>query len=407
MSFSDLGIGIGPTFGQGVGGDPVLAAFADGTDGFYFDFSKTDRLFQNLTGSAVASAGDNIYLGLEGHSWGGRTLASELTALTNIITNGDNESALFTSAYGAVGAISGTVAQSADFAYGGTKSAKFLCNTASSVAHYITAGLVPANTAIYIRGKVYVPTGSLATFKAVDINDGSWIPSITAAKDQWVSFVATRAAKATAWNLAFGNNDSESINTKAFYIDELEIYAVPGNHGLQATTSFQPKWQTGGLARFDGWDDVLNTPVTPSNTAMTLMAKVKLNSFIANRIAIGSNVALTSRCFLGAGTDGTIVAGVGTDSVSTIKGSVNRNGTVCVIGLVVGAGVTLYEQGVATYSGDKNGSMNTTQGLSVGANNMDGTNGLFFGDDIYFALAIKKALTAAQIAAITNKWGTL
>lgn len=393
---------------KGVGGDPVLAAFADGTDGFYFDFSKTDRLFQNLTGSEVASAGDNIYLGLEGHSWGGRTLASELTALTNIITNGNNESALFTSAYGAVGATSGTVAQSADFAYGGEKSAKFLCNTASSVPHYIVVGFVPENTAIYIRGKVYVPTGSLATFRAVDTNDGSWILSITAVKDQWVSFVATRAAKATAWNLAFGNNDGESLNTKAFYIDDLEIYAVPGNHGLQATTSLQPKWQTGGLARFDGLDDILSTPLTPSNTGMTFLAKAKLAAAGGNRGVMGVNGADgVSRCFLAFDASGFAAGGVGSDSLSVIKGSVNRAGSYCVLGLTIDSTTwQLYEQGVQTNSGVKNGSCNTTLGIPVGSLNANGTYGTFLNADVTHALAIKKALTAAQIAAITNKWGT-
>lgn len=391
--------------GAKIGGDFVRAIFADGTDGFYFDLTKTDRTWQAVNNAVLADdASELIGLAFEGSKWDGRLLDAELSTLTDKITNGDNESALFTSAYGSVGGTNGTVAQSADFASSGTKSAKFLCNTASSVAHYITAGLIPANTAIYVRGKVYVPTGSLATFKAVDINDGSWIPSLTTTKDQWVSFVAARAAKATSWNLAFGNNDPQSINGQAFYIDDLEIYAVPGNHGQQATSGARPSRQAGGLARFDGSDDNLLTTLNPA-ASFSVMFKGKVTS--ASKIVMGSRASTDTRFFLGTDASGLLAGGVGAQDVATIKGGSDIRATVGVGALVCdGATVTLYWNGSPVYSGALSGSINTTIPLRLGAFNDNGSAGSFADADIYHALAIKKALSAAQVAAITKYWRT-
>src|SRR5437868_2108364 len=50
--------------------------FGPSDDGFLFNFSKTDRLFQDVAGTIpVAVDADPIALALDGHSWGGKTLA--------------------------------------------------------------------------------------------------------------------------------------------------------------------------------------------------------------------------------------------------------------------------------------------------------------------------------------------
>lgn len=387
MSFSDLGIGMGLTFGQG-GVDPILAAFADGTDGFYFDFSKTDRLFQNLTGTPADDPGENIYLGLESHSWVGLTYAQEMAAQPELISNPGNPFTV-TTGWALVGGTISVVSNKLRVTdTGGGSSASILISTTSG-SWYTVEYSGYAGTSLSPRIKVGTTAGGL------DL--GYVIPSASSGR---VSFQATGATTYVSIQAIAGTNgqyvELSGISTKK----------IPGNHALQATTSFQPKWQTGGLARFDGLDDNLTTTLTPSNTGMTLLAKAKLAATGGNRGVMGVNGADgVSRCFLAFDASGFAAGGVGSDSLSVIKGSVDRSGAYCVLGLTVDASTwRLYEQGVQTNTGAKNGSCNTTLGIPLGSLNANGTFGTFANIDLTHALAIKKALTAAQIAAITNKW---
>lgn len=387
MSFSDLGIGMGLTFGQG-GVDPILAAFADGTDGFYFDFSKTDRLFQNLTGTPADDPGENIYLGLESHSWVGLTYAQEMAAQPELISNPGNPFTV-TTGWALVGGTISVVSNKLRVTdTGGGSSASILISTTSG-SWYTVEYSGYAGTSLSPRIKVGTTAGGL------DL--GYVIPSASSGR---VSFQATGATTYVSIQAITGTNgqyvELSGISTKK----------IPGNHALQATTSFQPKWQTGGLARFDGLDDNLTTTLTPSNTGMTLLAKAKLAATGGNRGVMGVNGADgVSRCFLAFDASGFAAGGVGSDSLSVIKGSVDRSGAYCVLGLTVDASTwRLYEQGVQTNTGAKNGSCNTTLGIPLGSLNANGTFGTFANIDLTHALAIKKALTAAQIAAITNKW---
>lgn len=382
------------------GGGIITSIFADGTDGFYFDGSKTDRTWQVYNAAIAADdPGEVIGLAYESSKWNGRSLDAELAALTNKITNGDNESALLTSAYGSVGGTSGTISQSADFAYGGTYSAKYLCNTAASAAHYFNVGLIPANTAIYIRGKVYVPTGSITTFKAVDINDGSWIPSLTTTKDQWVSFVAVRAANATAWNLSFGENNAQSINGQAFYIDELEIYAVPGNHGVQTTSAARPIRQTGGLSRFDGVDDNWLTTKIAGSTGF-IMARCKPTSGAATQILAGAvGAGGTDRIYLGVDASNQAVCRIGNGAA--LAGSVSIAGVDGTIGVRWnGTTVDLLVNGVVVNTQSQTGAPTTTIALRIGGYNNNGTAANFFTGDVWDVIEADKALTDGAALAI-------
>lgn len=392
-----------PAPSKGVGVNILTSIFADGTDGFLFDFSKTDRTWQAVDNAVPADdPAELIGLAFEGSKWAGRSLSAELAALTNKITNGDNEASLFSNALGGPGATSGTLAQSADFAYGGTKSAKFLCNTASSVAHYVSGGAVPSNTALYIRGKVYVPTGSLTTFKAIDTNDGSWIPSLTSSKDQWVPFVAVRAAKATGWNLAFGNNDSQSINGQAFYIDDLAIYAVPGNHGQQATSAARPSRQAGGIARFDGVDDNLLTTKIAASTGF-IMARCRPTSGAAVQILTGAvGAGGTDRIYLGVDASNQASCRIG--SGAALSGAVSLAGVDGTIGVRWnGTTVDLLVNGVVVATQSQSGAPTTTTPLRIGAHNSNGTAANFFTGDVWGVIEADKALTDVNAVAIHNK----
>ncbi len=380
------------------GGDIITSIFADGTDGFYFDFSKTDRLFTTPTGAVPADdPGENIGRALDSHSWQGRTYAQQLAVQPQLVVDGDFAS-------GGVGnwpsgATLTATAAVVDGALEVTPTADF--------GRRVQAIATVAGRAYRITGRGKRVSGSAGSNVYINVNrttsqSDDLIVSVINSTG-WVdfdyTFVATTAAATICLSVRTGN-------VGAF--DDISVKEIPGNYGAQATTSAQPKWQTGGLARFDGTDDNLLTTLAASNTGMTLLAKAKLAATGGNRGVMGVNGADgVSRCFLAFDASGYAAGGVGSDSLSVIKGSVNRSGAYCVLGLTIGASTwTLYEQGAQTNTGAKNGSCNTTLGIPLGGLNANGTFGTFANIDLTYALAIKKALTAAQIAAITNKWGT-
>ncbi|OWK18315.1 hypothetical protein AJ88_03810 [Mesorhizobium amorphae CCBAU 01583] len=147
-----------------------------------------------------------------------------LLSRRNKITNGGNEAALMTSAYGTITASNGTVAQSTEQAANGLASAKYLCNTAASTSHYINLGTIPGTARLVFRGNVFIPTGSIARICLVDTSDGSFIPVLTTVKDAWVQFQVSRPPKGANWALAIGNNNNESVDAQAFYVDDLVIF---------------------------------------------------------------------------------------------------------------------------------------------------------------------------------------
>lgn len=359
---------------EGVGGDPILAAFADGTDGFYFDFSKTDRLFQNLTGTPADDAGENIYLGLESSKWQGRTYAQQLAAQTERVTNG-----------GFASDLSGWTLPGTGWAWDAGKAT--FSGGAGDIGIYQDIG----SSAVWYRVD-YTLSGYSAGSLSLRIGGGSNLHTASANG----SYTLLVLAQGTDTQLKF-------IPTGTFRgsIDNVSVRPVPGNHGLQATTSAQPKWQTGGLARFDGSDDVLVTTLNPSVTANTLITKLKVGA-TASRVVMGCQG--TTRLYLAVGAGGELAAGVGDQPLTTIvANNGDLRGQTGVAALVAdGSTVKLYWNGVEVYSAAQSGAFDPVPAVRIGSN----SGSSFTDSDIYHALAIKKALTAAQIAAITNKWGT-
>lgn len=397
-----------PAAGRYGQSNPIDALFADGTDGFWYDFSKTDRTFQQAGGISLAEApGHSIGLVLDQHSWGGNTLAQVLAGQPEYVTNGDNEVALM-SAFGALTGINGTIFHSTDQAASGTKSAKYMCNTASSTSHYMTLGTVPAGLSINVTGKAYLPNGSLDRLCIVDTLPNNIIqPIVTSTKDSWVSFDFTRGPKATNWTLLIGNNNLESKDGQAFYIDNLSIKAIPGNHASQVTSGARPTRQAGGLARLDGNDDCLLSTLAPDATGMTLLAKAMVpGSNVTNVRVLGSIPGASDRARLTLNSAEVLQGAVGNQQEIDIfdPSNTSRSNAIGVMGLSwSGAQVGLYWNGVQIYDGAQSGGTNgNTYGLGVGALNNAGSMVNFMLGDIYHAIAIKKALTPAEILAASN-----
>lgn len=179
-----------------------------------------------------------------------------------------------------------------------------------------------------------------------------------------------------------------------------------GRNATQSTTAAQPKWQTGGRARFDGADDSLLTTLVPG-PAMTLMAKVSVLT-TPGRVFFGSTTSgAANRSYIGLSATGALGGGVGNDNSSVITGGGSILGATGVAALTyTGSSVSLYWNNTLIYNAAQNGSPNTTIQMIVGAYSLNGVGDAFFPGDLHHALAIKKALSASEIAAITNEWGT-
>lgn len=351
------------------GGDIITSIFADGTDGFYFDFSKTDRLFQKLTGTPADDAGENIYLGLESHGWAGRTYAQQVASAANLVTNGTFDS--------------GT---------GWTAEAGWSIGSGIATCSSGTTNLYQSG--ILTTGSFYLVTIDITAYTsgAIAVIGGAAIAGLGSKS------VIIKAASA---NLV--------LNSGSFVgsIDNVSAKLIPGNHGLQATTSAQPKWQTGGLARFDGSDDNLLTTLAPASS-FTLLVKPKVAISGSARVFLGCDAgAGTGRMFIAQTAAGLISGGVGLQSTTIIYGGSDVQGATGVAALTCdGSTVRLYWNGSEIYSGAQSGAPTTSIPVAVGCNNSNGTPSTFSNADIYYALGIKKRLPQAQIAAITNKWGT-
>ena len=198
-----------------------------------------------------------------------------------LVVNGDNESALYTGA--TANPINATVARGA--APGGG----FACvvtPTGGLVTHHATLNIA-AGKAYKITVRVYVPTGSIATARLFDATDGSWLGSTSTVKDAWVTLQGIRpAGKAGAWYIGIGDTSTASIDGAVFYVDDLSVREIPGNHLIQPTSGNRPTW----TRRVN----ILNATATLSTqTATTIAAQYKLSFTGAGSIALSGTATGT------------------------------------------------------------------------------------------------------------------
>lgn len=381
---------------EGVGLDPILAAFADGTDGFYFDFSKTDRLFQAVNSGVLADdAGESIALALESSKWNGRTLAQELAQQAELFPDGDipnttgwtSANATLTAEANGLKLLSTAVGAAARTAY------KQFDGLTIGRWYYAELGVTEvggtASGAITIRFQV-------TTLAGASIRDSL---TTTGAGSRLAYFQAT----ATSHRIQCRFDGSGADTTTYAIFDNISVKEVPRFHGVQTTGASQPKWQTGGLVRFDGTDDILITPAVAA-TELTMMFKGRLSVSGANSFVFATNFG-GNRAYLGFDASGQLFANFGATAVTRTG---NLATTVGVGAVTLSGGIaTLYWQGAVAAGPSPVGDPNTTIPIAVGSlTTGPGAYGSFFSGDLYHALVIKKALAGADITAITNLWGT-
>jgi hypothetical protein len=372
---------------EGVG-DIIRSIFADGTDGLYFNFAELDELFTGSRGPTnVAVATDAIGLALDDHGWGSTALTQQIAAATELVANGNFSGGATTSwtarASASLSVVSGALR---------------VTNGAASYGYAFQA----VTTVVGRTYRVSV-TGVSATLAAVNIGTseaGSQYQSdLNISASTYVRYiVATSTTMYIALKIA-----SNTISATADF-DDISVKWVGGNHGVQATGAAQPKWQTGGLARFDGTDDNLLTTLVPG-TAMTLLFKGVIPAASASlKVFLGTQESSTGRCHLYMNTSGNLACAAGDNSFNS---AISIASTTCVIGAIFSGGQSYFcHNGSVTAAGAYTGDPTALRQLAIGARNVNGSLDLFSNPDAAHALAIKKALTAAEIAAITNLWGT-
>lgn len=131
---------------------------------------------------------------------------------------------------------------------------------------------------------------------------------------------------------------------------------------------------------------------------------VKFNKAVghSSQVIMGQRAdANTDAIFVVQTTTGFLIGNFGTGA--NMIGARNLAGLDVVVAMTWdGATVNLYESGALIATQAQSGALSPANVILGSAR----TDSLFAAVDIKKALAIKKALTAAQIAAITNLWGT-
>lgn len=355
--------------------------FANGENGFWYDFSKTDRTFQGSTGQTLADDdGENVGLALEQSKWAGKTLAELIAAQPDLIVNG---------------------AFNSDTAW--TKNTGWTISAGKAHGEAVASAqlLAPSSAVAAVVGRAYLVTYEISNYVSGGVSFVfGGINGI--ARSSAGTFTEIMIAISTA---TF--NMQRRLVDFTGSIDNISVKEIPGNHGLQATAGARPVRKTGGFLRFDGADDNLLTTLNPS-AAMTLVAKIKATSGAAFRVAIGSTDG-TNRAFLGKTNAEKLFASVGTQTETTINsGPLSIDGTTGIAAVVVDAtNVTLFWNGVSVYGPvAKAGTSLNAFPMRVGAANLNGSAVNLFLGDIYQILAINRALTPSEILQLTNSWGT-
>lgn len=188
---------------------------------------------------------------------------------------------------------------------------------------------------------------------------------------------------------------------EAVTVVDVSVREIPGAHLTQATTSYKPSLQTGGLL-FDGNDDRLTGAPKPT-TSGTIAAR--FNGSTASRVIFGSQAASDGRCFLALDASGKIAAGIGAQGTSTIAGGADIRGAWHTAAVTWdGSTVTLYLDGVSVYSAAQSGAVNTTVALMLGALNANGTAAAFWAGTVSDALVIDRVLTTDEITNLNTYW---
>ena len=371
---------------RGVVGSPVLsggfslAAFmASQSDGFWYDFTKTDRLFQEDVGPTPADDPNEVIgLALSQRLWGGKTLAQVVAEASAAVADS------FTDASSAPGTASWSAGDLTLTALSGGTARGRLSYTVTPGVYAVT----------------WRRTGGTSD-ATLDI--GVTAGGSTLAAGQLVSAVARTVYVSVTGTALWLNFYRGAVNSAV--VSEISVKRIGGQAALQATTSFKPKYQTAGAA-FDGTDDNLLTGYTAGSGANFLIAKVKVPASISVvGIISGAINSGAGRFWLGIDTAGRLIGGVGNQSLSTIIGTSDLRGRTATVALSADGGlVRLFADNALEYEGAQTGTPSSVNPFRIGALS-DSVATTFFGGSIEHVLAGREFIDLARFIQIANALG--
>ena len=366
--------GFGSPFGARRGSFSIPGLFTSGALGLWYDPGTISTLFQDAAGTtAVAAAGDATGLDLDRSK--GLVLGSEL------VTNGD-----FSSGTGWTPGTGWTIS-------GGVASANIL------------TGVNLDQSIVTTINKSYQVTYSITAFTSGSIRARLTGSANISGTIRSAVGTYTEILHATSGNSIFRILDGGSGFVGS--IDNVSLREITGNHAfLSGANTLRPLYQvTPARLVFDATDDRLLTMYSPTISG-TIAARIKGGT--ASKVALGSQGASNGKAFLALAADGSLGAGIGADSTSTIKGSADIRAA-WATGVVTwdGSTVKLYQDGAQVYSGAQNGAVNTTVPWMFGCLNNNATAASFWDGSIGAALVLDRAMTASEVSSLTSTWSTI
>lgn len=414
----------GTPFALTTGGGTTIEAFlADlaAADRAWWSYDLAGTLYQTTSGFSASAATEPVGLWLDRANWDGRGVVNLLPYSDNPATWGTTRGSFTGNKFAA----DGTADSSHEFNRNGI--------IQSGVETTVSMWLEPVEWS-----KVFVQLGG-AIIRAFDIatltvgsyqfgtstasivNDGG-LAKITLTgtpSNQNISVFLGEGNLSTLDIIIAGNVSGQGFivhriqaqlgATATAYQRTGAVVGGPGNTAYQSVGNSRASLQTTGV-RGDGGDDSELSPFVPG-TVLTSLVKAKMGTSGATRTLIGGTVG-TARCMLARDSSGLLAAGVGTDSIATIKGGSDLAGLTGTGALVYdGSTVSLYWREVGgalqtLYSAPQNGAPGSAP-LRIFATNNGGTAGNFGNDDIQHAIVAKKAATASQIASMTSQLNAL
>lgn len=343
-------IGIRDTVALSKGGSLAQAYLARMT-GAEFGFADLTRLFTtNFGPTTVATAGDAIGLIVSREKQDGKTLPQTMAPQTELRGNGTLT--LLGSATAATYNPSTGVGSATRVDASNQSAVQF--SVVANALYEIDLEATSAN-GVLIRSGPSIPAS------AADIA----VPANTRQK------LYVRPSNVVLYIAALSN-----ALTCPFVVHSLR--RVPAQYATQATGGSRGSYQAGGILRV-ATDDVYPSSVLPGKL---LMVRAKLTGGSGTRVVAGSSGNATGRWNLYFNTSGQAACRVG-DGAEQAAGAdrTNVDGTIAIrrrddntIDLVI--------DGVVVNSAAMSGTPTTTQTISIGATNNNGTAASFFWGDI-------------------------
>lgn len=305
----NLGLGMSVSLGlvslsMGLG-QPLDDILGAGGDYAYYDFTKTDRQWQESNGLTPSSSNGNL-IGLKSGSerQGNRSFADVMAAQPELITNGDFSN-------GVVGWSPQYSAQIAPEA-GQLK----LTATQSGTQRFSQAFTATVGKTYLIRGKASRTSASgqlllsLANNAPLNASVANSAPMTAATPTDGMAIGIANAVTMYAG----GSNTSATIGLSDLF-DDISVKEIPAHYAIQAVTSARPTLQAAG-AKFDGSDDYLTTDWSTQPGANCIIAQVTVPETLSGQITLtgGQDGGSSDRLWISVDGNGRIRVGVGNNA---------------------------------------------------------------------------------------------